>query len=133
MNTPSNYKTLAGLLRATERVLQLRKKGITRFSGQSDGMWLHNARHVAEQAFQAGNAIVELIQKYSVSRPQDLQSLCGDGHAVFGAPLPRRDYIVGDTVPGFGHVDDATETQLFISGTWYHRSVFESSQPAAIG
>lgn len=131
MNVPSNYKTLPGLLRATERVLVQRKKGFNRFAGQSSGMWLHNAQHVAEQAFQAGEAVAELIRKYSVTRPQDLQSLCGDGHAVFGAPLPRRDYIVGDTVPGVGCVTDATETQLYIAGVWYHRSIFDAAQAAA--
>ncbi|NVL49820.1 hypothetical protein F2S72_08720 [Pseudomonas syringae pv. actinidiae] len=126
MAHPSTYKTLAGLLRATERALTQRKAGTQRLDGQSMGMWLHNAQHCADATFKSGNRIRELQARFTVTRPQDLQAPVG-GHSVFGVPLPTRDYIVGDNVPGIGEVEDATDTQLCISGVWYHRTCFGSS------
>lgn len=126
MAHPSSYKTLEGLLRATERALRLRGKGIQRLDGQSIGMWLHNAQHCAETSFNSGLRVRELIAKFATTRPQDLRAPAG-GHAVFGIPLPTREYTVGDNVPGTGRVDDATETQLCISGMWFHRSCFEKA------
>lgn len=125
MSAPSQYKTLAGLLKATERVLAARLKGCHRVDGQSVGMWLVNAEFCAETTFKAGADVRGLVAKYAVTRPQDLQALDGNGHAVFGQPLPTRDYIVGDNLPGIGRVDDATDDQLFIAGSWYHRRCFD--------
>jgi len=122
MAAPSSYKTLKGLLKATERTLALRHGGTTRVDGQSVGMWLHNAQYCAEAKFQDGASIRGLMAKYSVSRPQDLIG----GHAVFGIPLQTRGYIIGDNVPGVGRVDDATELQLCINGSWYHRNCFDA-------
>lgn len=126
MAHPQEYKSLKGLLSATERTLMKRQAGQFRADGQSIAMWLHNAEYCAEQSFKAGPKVRELIAKYSVSRAQDLIALDG-GHAVFGMPLPRREYIVGDNVPGVGLVGDATDTQLCIGGTWYHRRCFEKA------
>lgn len=126
MAHPQEYKTVKGLLAATDRTLRKRREGQLRADGQSIAMWLHNAEYCAEQSFKAGSKVRELIAKYSVSRPQDLIALDG-GHAVFGMPLPTRGYEVGDNVPGVGRVDDATETQLCISGSWYHRSCFDQA------
>ncbi|MNG37676.1 hypothetical protein D3C84_1250980 [compost metagenome] len=67
-----------------------------------------------------------MVAKYAVTRPQDLIALDG-GHAVFGVPLPTREYHVGDNVPGLGKVDDATESQLYIGGNWYHRRCFDKA------
>lgn len=123
MAHPSSYKTVAGLLRATDRALKQREAGMSRLDGQSIGMWLHNAQHCAEATFNAGVLVRELIAKYAVTRPQDLHAPAG-GHALFGVPLPTREYAVGDNVPGTGLVEDATDVQLCIAGTWYHRSCF---------
>lgn len=120
MAAPSSYKTLKGLLKATERTLALRHGGATRVDGQSVGMWLHNAQYCAEINFKGGASIRDLMAKYSVSRPQDLIG----GHAVFGIPLPTRGYAIGDNVPSVGRVEDATDLQLCINGSWYHRSCF---------
>jgi hypothetical protein len=126
MSHPTYYKTIAGLLRATERALTEREAGVHRLDGQSIGMWLHNAQHCAETTFKAGNRIRELIAKFAVTRPQDLRAP-GGGHAVFGCPLPTRPYGIGDNVPGTGEVLDATDTQLYIGGVWYHRMCFNKA------
>lgn len=126
MGHPTTYKTLSGLLRATERTLVLRGKGIQRLDGQSVGMWLHNAVYCAETTFKAGVRIRELVAKFAATRPQDLRALDG-GHAVLGIPLPTREYAVGDNVPGTGEVTDVTDTQLYISGVWYHRTCFDKA------
>lgn len=126
MAHPQEYKSLKGLLTATERTLNKRRDGQHRADGQSIAMWLHNAEYCAEQSFKAGSKVRELIAKYSVSRPQDLIALDG-GHAVFGMPLPTREYDVGDNVPGVGVVADATDTQLCIGGNWYHRRCFDQA------
>lgn len=120
MAAPSSYKTRKGLLNAIERTLQLRQKGVSRMNGQSVGMWLHNAGYCAAQHFNAQPEFQALMARFSVSRPQDLIG----GNSVFGIPLPTRGYIVGDNVPGVGQVTDATETQLEIGGSWFHRSCF---------
>jgi hypothetical protein len=126
MAHPTTYKTLASLLRATERTQEMRNSGCHRRDGQSIGMWLHNAEYCAESTFKAGHRVRELIAKYAATRPQDLRALDG-GHAVFGIPLPTREYIVGDNVPGTGQVGDATDTQLCIAGVWYHRRCFDKA------
>lgn len=126
MAHPTSYKTIEGLLRATERTLTKREAGINRFDGQSIGMWLHNAQFCAETTFNAGIRVRELIAKYTTIRPQDLRAPAG-GHAVFGIPLPTREYAVGDNVPGTGLIEDATGTQLCIAGAWYHRTCFAKS------
>lgn len=126
MAHPSSYKTLQGLLRGTEHTLRKREAGIQRFDGQSIGMWLHNAQYCAETTFKAGDRIRALVAKYAITRPQDLHAPAG-GHAVFGIPLPTREYSVGDNVPGTGLVADATDTQLCIGGAWYHRTCFDKA------
>lgn len=122
MATPNSYKTLKGLLKATERTLKQRHEGATRIDGQSVGMWLHNATYCAEANFQAAGAVRELQAKYSTTRAQDLVG----GHSLFGAPLPSRDYMVGDNIPGLGEITDATSEQLCIKGSWYHRCCFDT-------
>lgn len=109
MSNPISYKTIKGLLNATERRLLARSAGVPRSDGQLIAMWLHNAEYAAETNFSAGSQVRELRAKYSISRPQDLTALDG-GHAVFGMPLPKRGYDVGDNVPGVGLVDDALTT-----------------------
>lgn len=125
MAHPNTYKSLRGLLRATERVLSDSHKGLRdRFDGQSRGMWLLNAEYMAATTFGDSSGIRELRRKWSTSRAQDLEG----GHAVFGFPLPRRDYNTGDTVPGCGLVQEVLGDQLRINGAWYHKSCF-ASQP----
>lgn len=114
MAHPSTYKTLQGLLRATERALEGRHAGKHRLDGQSIAMWLRNAEYCAERFFKSGIRVRELLAKWSVTRPQDLRALDG-GHAVFGVPLPARAYGIGDKVPGVGPVEDATEAPMAIS------------------
>ena len=126
MGHPTTYKTLSGLLRATERTLEKRHAGHQHLDGQSVGMWLHNAEYCAETTFNAGHKVRELVAKFATTRPQDLRAL-GGGHAVFGIPLPTRDYIVGDNVPGTGQISDATDTQVCIAGVWYHRTCFDKA------
>nr|WP_192963392.1 hypothetical protein [Pseudomonas fluorescens] len=126
MGHPTTYKTLSGLLRATERTLVQRGMGIQRLDGQSVGMWLHNAEYCAETTFKAGVRIRDLVAKFAVTRPQDLRALDG-GHAVFGIPLPTREYTVGDNVPGTGQIEDATDSQICIAGVWYHRRCFDKA------
>lgn len=126
MAHPTSYKTIEGLLRATERTLMKRKAGIERFDAQSIGMWLHNAEYCAELTFKAGARLRELVAKFAITRPQDLRAPAG-GHALFGTPLPSREYSVGDNVPGTGRVQDATDTQLCINGVWYHRTCFDKA------
>lgn len=121
MAAPSSYKTLKGLINATDRTLKNRAVGLTRIDGQSVGMWLHNAQYCAEINFQAGASIRELTAKYAVTRPQDLIG----GHSLFGFPLPTREFGIGDNVPGVGRVHDETQDQLCINGSWYHRRCFE--------
>lgn len=125
MAHPQEYKTLKGLLSATERTLTKRKDGQHRADGQSIGMWLHNAEYCAQERFNAGAKVRELVAKFAVTRPQDLVAPEG-GHALFGVPLPTRDYVIGDNVPGVGLVVDATDTQLYINGNWFHRRCFET-------
>lgn len=124
MSNPTNYKTLAGLLKAAERVLSDNHKGArTRFDGMSHAMWLHNAEYVAKTAFNDVSSIQALRQKWSVSRAQDLRG----GTALFGIPLPTREFIVGDNVPGVGTVDDVYKEQLQVGGQWFHKSCFEQA------
>ena len=126
MGHPTTYKTLSGLLKATERTLMKRGAGTHRLDGQSVAMWLHNAEYCAESTFRAGDRVRELIAKFATTRPQDLCAQDG-GHAVFGIPLPTREYIVGDNVPGTGQIEDATDSQVCIAGVWYHRRCFEKA------
>lgn len=122
MAAPSSYKTLAGLAKATARVLQARMKGAIRADGMSMGMWLLNARYAARTTFGNEQAILDLEQRYAVTRVQDLIG----GDSLFGVPLPTRPYCAGDTVPGLGEITDETETQFLIAGNWYHRSIIDS-------
>lgn len=127
MSNPTNYKTLAGLLKAAERVLQDNHNNArTRFDGMSHAMWLHNAEYVAKTSFSDETSIQELRRKWSISRPQELRG----GHAVFGFPLPTRDYGVGDNVPGVGEVQDVFKEQLLVAGQWFHKSCFEKTAHA---
>lgn len=122
MANPSSYKTLAGLVRATTRILQDRKAGATRADGMSMGMWLSNARYAARTTFNNEQAVLDLEQRFAVTRGQDLIG----GHSLFGAPLPRRAYRTGDNVPGLGEITDETELQFLIAGSWYHRSIIDT-------
>jgi hypothetical protein len=122
MPTPTSYKTLAGLLKAAERVLSDNHNGTrTRFDGMSHSMWLHNAEYVARKTFGDDSSVQEMRRKWSISRAQDLRG----GQAVFGVPLPTRDFIVGDNVPGVGEVEDVVNDQLQVAGEWFHKSCFE--------
>lgn len=122
MAAPSSYKTLAGLSKATARVLQARMDGASRADGMSMGMWLLNARYAARTTFGNEQAVIDLEQRYAVTRAQDLIG----GNSLFGAPLPTRPYSTGDNVPGLGKITDETEAQFFIAGNWYHRSIIDS-------
>lgn len=126
MSNPANYRTLSGLLSATERVLTMRQAGRSRMDGMSISMWLQNARYSARTKFEAEQQIADLMAKFSVTRTQDLAG----GHSLFGMALPTRPYGVGDNVPGVGQVADCTETQVLIAGQWYHRSVFDHERAA---
>lgn len=123
MRSPQNYKTLRGLLQATEQVLKLCNAGSVRVSGMSGGMWVQNAEWVAKTLFKDTDGIAQLRQRYAVTRPEDLRG----GHAVFGFPLPRRDYIIGDVVPGVGRIDEILGDQIHIEGQWFHKRCFTSS------
>lgn len=123
MAAPSRYTTLPGLLRATEKVLRASLAGQTRFDGQSLGMWLTNARYITREKFGSDQPIQALQERYAITRPQDLLG----GHAVFGCPLPVRDYIEGDNIPGLGRVDEVYGEQLLVAGTWYHKRCFEQT------
>ncbi len=122
---PSQYSTVAGLLRATERLLA---SGAGRAAGQSVGMWLQNARWQIVNVFGGAkeSQFNELVKKYTITRPQDLRG----GHALFGVALPKRRYTIGDNVPGVGEVRDIVDTphgrQFEISGSWYAERCFES-------
>lgn len=118
---PNNYKTLSGLLKAAERVLEWELKGGGRCGGMSTAMWLHNAQFIAQDRFKDTSSVQALRKKYSVTRCQDLIG----GHAVFGFPLPTREYGIGDNVPGVGCIDDVFGEQLQIAGNWYHKCCFE--------
>lgn len=123
MSHPTSYKTLAGLLKAAERVLSDNHNGIrTRFDGMSHAMWLQNAEFVAKQSFCDESSVQALRRKWSISRAQDLKG----GHAVFGIPLPTRDFNIGDNVPGVGEVEDVVNDQLQVGGRWFHKSCFEN-------
>ncbi|GAB3385917.1 hypothetical protein [Azotobacter armeniacus] len=100
MATPSRYTTLPGLLRATEKVLKASLAGQTRFDGQSLGMRLANARFIAREKFGSDQPIRALQERYAITRAQDLLG----GNTVFGYPLPVRDYVEGDNIPGLGRV-----------------------------
>ena len=123
-----NYKTLSGLLKATENVLaDTSGKNV---ASQSRAMWLQNADYVATTFFNS-NGVKELRKKFSVSRLQDLNATDG-GHAVFGFPLPTRRYDVGDNVPGVGLITDKVELkdgfyQFEIGKMWYHESSVDPS------
>lgn len=122
MSHPSSYKTLNGLLKATEKVLSDNHHNVRdRFDGMSHAMWLTNAAFIAESRFGDTTSVPELRKKWSISRPQDLKG----GHAVFGIPLPTREYQVGDNIPGVGQVSEIYNDQFFIAGQWYHKRCFE--------
>lgn len=118
--TPSNYQTFNGLLQATERTLRAQNSGAGRRDGMSIAMWLHNAREVARSKFHSDKEIICLIQKFSITRRQDLHG--GDG--AFGIELPKRDYGVGDNIPGVGSVQEVLNEQLLVAGQWFHRRCF---------
>jgi len=86
------------------------------------GMWLLNARYAARTTFNNEQAVLDLEQRFAVTRGQDLIG----GHSLFGAPLPRRAYRTGDNVPGLGEITDETELQFLIAGSWYHRSIIDT-------
>lgn len=130
MAAPSSYRTLPGLLAATERVLQARLRGVLRADGMSAGMWLHNAEFVSKETFGNATAVQDLRRKYSQTRAQDLLG----GHSLFGVPLPTREYIVKDVIPGVGVIDEIVGEQYFIGGQWFHKRCFESAtQSRSIG
>lgn len=123
-----NYKTLSGLLKATEKVCADTSGKIV--ASQSRAMWLQNADYVATTFFNS-NGVKELRKKFSVSRLQDLKATDG-GHAVFGFPLPTRRYDVGDNVPSVGRITDKVELkdgfyQFEIGKMWYHESSIDPS------
>ncbi|OOW06984.1 hypothetical protein MF6394_01645 [Pseudomonas sp. MF6394] len=127
MGHPTAYKTLSGLLRATERVLRDSHQSIRHtFDGLSRGMWLKNAEYVADTQFGDTSGVAELRRKWSTSRPQDLIG----GNALFGMPLPTREYAAGDNIPGCGLVQDVHGEQLKINGQWYHKRCFNSKETA---
>lgn len=126
-NSPINYKTLSGLLKAVERVLVIRQSGNTQhIAGASQAMWLHNAAYAAQQNFNDVTSVQDLRKKFSISRPQDLTSETG-GHSVFGLPLPTRDYIVGDNVPGVGLITEELGEQFYVGSQWFHKRCFPSA------
>jgi hypothetical protein len=127
MGHPTAYKTLPGLLKATERVLSDSHHSIRHtFNGLSRGMWLKNAEYVADTRFGDSTGVADLRRKWSTSRAQDLNG----GNSLFGIPLPTREYAVGDNVPGSGLVQDVYGEQLQIGGQWYHMRCFESKVSA---
>lgn len=122
---PSQYLTVTGLLRATERLLA---SGAGRAAGQSKGMWLQNARWQIVNVFggsQESN-FNELVRRYAVTRPQDLHG----GDSLFGVALPKRRYTIGDNVPGVGEIRDIVDTaygrQFEICGSWYAERCFDN-------
>lgn len=123
---PSHYKTESGLLRAVEKLLASKA---SRAAGQSRGMWLTNAEWWAKECFgeETREKVLELRKKYSISRRQDLKG----GDSLFGVPLPKRGYELGDNIPGVGEILDVVETgcgrQFNVSGQWYAESCFESA------
>lgn len=123
---PSNYKTLSGLLKAVEKVLELKLHNHLRIAGTSSAMWLTNAEHVAKDKFGDENSVPALRKKYSVTRRQDLIG----GDSLFGIELPKRDYIAGDNIPGVGTIDEVFGEQYFIGGEWFHKRCFESTTNA---
>lgn len=123
-SAPSSYKTLKGLLNAVERVCYWNLRGVSRFGGQSSGMWLQNAEYMAETEFGDGASVRAIRERYSITRPEDLLG----GHSLFGNPLPRRSYEVGDNIPGVGRISDMhrgpSGTQFLIEGQWMHERCF---------
>lgn len=124
--SPTSYKTLAGLLDAVERVLFWRLRGVGRFAGLIDGQYLANAEWAARENFGDTTSIPALRAKYAITRRQDLVG----GDAVFGIPLPKRPYDVGDNVPGVGEISDKVELpggamQFKIGGEWFHERCFD--------
>lgn len=113
MRNPHEYKTLSGLLRAVERVLRRRGRTV------SESWWLSNAEYAAETTFGAGASVRLLREKFTITRRQDLVG----GDSVFGMPLPKRDYEVGDNVPGVGRIMGVAMTphgkQFEIDGQWF--------------
>lgn len=122
MSHPNNYKTLNGLVNKAESVLK-NEKGLTRFDGMSQAMWIHNAFYTAETKFHSRESIAKLVRKYAITRHQDLIG----GHSCFGVELPKRDYIEGDVIPGTGRIDEIYGDQYFISGQWYNKRCFEKA------
>jgi hypothetical protein len=90
-------------------------------------MWLHNAEFVARENFGDAASIPTMRENLSVTRPQDLKG----GHSLFGFPLPKRVYEVGDVVPGVGKIAEKIATpggvQFLIAGQWYNERCFESA------
>lgn len=123
---PCGYKTESGLLRAVEKLLASKT---LRAGGQSRGMWLTNAEWCVRENFgeEAHKKVLELRKKYSISRRQDLRG----GDSVFGVPLQKRGYAVGDNIPGVGEISEIVETgngrQFNISGQWYAERCFENA------
>ena len=75
-------KTLAGLAKATARVLQARMDGASRADGMFMGMWLLNARFAARTTFGNVQDVLGLEQRYAVTSAQDLIG----GKSLFGYP-----------------------------------------------
>ncbi len=126
MYSPSNYKTLKGLLGAAEKVLSKSPLHKGKFAGCSRSMWLHNACYVAETKFNDVESIQNLRKKFAITRPQDLEG----GHAVFGIPLPTRSYSIGDNIPGIGQIVDEVQTshgkQFLIDSQWINECLIKS-------
>jgi hypothetical protein len=73
--------------------------------------------------FKNREAIVEVVKKFTITRPQDLIG----GHSCFGILLPTRDYIEGVIIPGVGKIDEIYRDQYFISGHWYNKRCFDKA------
>jgi hypothetical protein len=119
MSSPDNYKTLKGLVNKAERVLSSTGK----VGCMSQAMWINNALYTAETKFKDREAIVKVIQKFTITRPQDLIG----GHSCFGVELPKRDYIEGDVIPSVGKIDEIYGDQYFIGGQWYNKRCFDEA------
>ena len=118
----TSYSTLPGLLKAVAAVLYWRNQiGCFKISGMTSSMWLSNAEWIAKDRFRNSSSIPSLRAQYSKTRPQDLLG----GSSVFGVPIPTRDLIEGDNIPGMGIISSVFGEQYQINGSWYHKRIIE--------
>lgn len=118
----TSYTTLPGLLKAVAAVLYWRNQiGCFKISGMSSSMWLSNAEWIAKEKFRNSHTIPSLRAQYAKTRSQDLLG----GKSVFGIPLPTRDFIEGDNIPGMGKISSIFGDQYQINGTWYHKRIID--------